>query len=154
MRSALLAHLARDHPGPGRRQAPPGPGDALPHGFQLYRPSPACNGTLRDAEKASVHGQLQDGTRRSYDTFAQCTDCGQAYWRGAHHARLNAIVDEAVREFGAQPSPPSADSALTCWSATSPDVGPVPRVAGAGARAAQVEGGASDMARVVEGGAG
>ncbi|MEU1628116.1 Mut7-C RNAse domain-containing protein [Streptomyces sp. NPDC020096] len=68
----------------------------------------ACNGTLRDAEKASVHGQLLGGTERSYDTFAQCADCGQAYWRGAHHARLNAIVDEALREFGAQPSAPSS----------------------------------------------
>ncbi|GAA2229470.1 Mut7-C RNAse domain-containing protein [Kitasatospora cystarginea] len=65
----------------------------------------ACNGTLRTAAKESVHQQLKDGTERSYDTFAQCTDCGQAYWRGAHHARLNAIVDEAVREFGTQSRP-------------------------------------------------
>ena len=32
--------------------------------------------------------------------FAQCTDCGQAYWRGAHYARLQAIVDESLRVFG------------------------------------------------------
>lgn len=60
----------------------------------------ACNGTLRDAAKASVRGQLRDGTERSYDVFAQCADCGQTYWRGAHHARLTAIVDEALDEFG------------------------------------------------------
>jgi uncharacterized protein with PIN domain len=59
-----------------------------------------CNGTLRDAPKASVHEGLRVGTRRTYDAFAQCTDCGQAYWQGAHHERLAAIVDEAVREFG------------------------------------------------------
>ncbi|WP_370083282.1 Mut7-C RNAse domain-containing protein [Streptacidiphilus sp. MAP12-16] len=60
----------------------------------------ACNGTLRDAAKASVHEQLEHGTERSYDAFAQCADCGQVYWRGAHHADLNAIVEEALREFG------------------------------------------------------
>jgi uncharacterized protein len=60
----------------------------------------ACNGILHAAAKETMHGQLADGTERSYDTFAQCSDCGQAYWRGAHFARLNAIVDEAVRTFG------------------------------------------------------
>ncbi|MEU1422997.1 Mut7-C RNAse domain-containing protein [Kitasatospora sp. NPDC005751] len=59
-----------------------------------------CNGTLRTVAKTSVQDQLRDGTERSYDAFAQCTDCGQAYWRGAHHATLDAIVADAVREFG------------------------------------------------------
>lgn len=60
----------------------------------------SCNGTLRAAPKATVEDQLRHGTERSYDTFAQCTECGQAYWRGAHHNRLSAIVDEAMAEFG------------------------------------------------------
>ncbi len=64
----------------------------------------ACNGALRDASKATVREQLRIGTQRTHDTFAQCTECGQAYWQGAHHARLAAIVDEAVREFGARSS--------------------------------------------------
>ncbi|MGF1426910.1 Mut7-C RNAse domain-containing protein [Kitasatospora sp. LaBMicrA B282] len=60
----------------------------------------ACNGTLTAAAKETVQQQLQDGTERSYDVFARCTDCGQVYWRGAHHARLTAIVDEAVALVG------------------------------------------------------
>ena len=68
----------------------------------------ACNGTLRDATKESVHGQLHDGTERTYDVFAQCADCDRVYWRGAHHAQLSAIVEEAVREFGGQPAPGNA----------------------------------------------
>lgn len=43
---------------------------------------------------------LEHGTRRTYDVFAQCVECGRVYWRGAHHARLEAIVAEAVRDFG------------------------------------------------------
>jgi uncharacterized protein len=39
---------------------------------------------------------LQPGTRRTYQVFAQCQVCGQVYWRGAHAARLQAIVDDAV----------------------------------------------------------
>jgi hypothetical protein len=62
-----------------------------------------------------VHGRLADGTQRTYDVYAQCTDCEQIYWRGAHHARLNAIVEEAMREFGphrpSSPALPSQDAA-------------------------------------------
>jgi uncharacterized protein with PIN domain len=60
----------------------------------------ACNGPLVEADKETVRDQLRQGTQRSYDVFARCTACGRAYWRGAHHARLEAIVDEALREFG------------------------------------------------------
>ncbi|MFD7898036.1 Mut7-C RNAse domain-containing protein [Streptomyces sp. NPDC059743] len=60
----------------------------------------ACNGELGPADKDSVQEQLEHGTQRSYDVFAQCRTCGRVYWRGAHHARLAAIVEEAVREFG------------------------------------------------------
>jgi uncharacterized protein len=60
----------------------------------------ACNGPLAPADKETLGGRLKGGTRRTYDVFAQCTACGRAYWRGAHHARLAAIVADAVHEFG------------------------------------------------------
>ncbi|RDG35579.1 Mut7-C RNAse domain-containing protein [Streptomyces corynorhini] len=60
----------------------------------------ACNGPLAPADKESVRGRLEHGTQRGYDVFAQCAACGRVYWRGAHHARLAAIVEDAVREFG------------------------------------------------------
>ncbi|AXE22416.1 hypothetical protein C0216_02255 [Streptomyces globosus] len=65
----------------------------------------ACNGTLRDADKESVGDRLQSGTHRSYDVFAQCTSCERVYWRGAHHARLERIVTDAVEEFGGVAAP-------------------------------------------------
>ncbi|MFC5720453.1 Mut7-C RNAse domain-containing protein [Streptomyces gamaensis] len=61
----------------------------------------ACNGPLQDAEKETVEDRLEHGTRRTYDVFAQCAACGRVYWRGAHHERLQAFVDEAMREFAA-----------------------------------------------------
>ncbi|MGW4033245.1 Mut7-C RNAse domain-containing protein [Streptomyces sp. NPDC004838] len=60
----------------------------------------ACNGRLADADKDTVQDRLRQGTQRSYDVFAQCEACGRVYWRGAHHARLEAIVEKALREFG------------------------------------------------------
>ncbi|MFC8505626.1 Mut7-C RNAse domain-containing protein [Streptomyces sp. NPDC057411] len=60
----------------------------------------ACNGQLTEADKEAVRDRLERGTEHTYDVFAQCTECGRVYWRGAHHARLETIVSEALREFG------------------------------------------------------
>jgi len=60
----------------------------------------ACNGLLKEAAKDEVADQLRSGTQRSYDVFAQCEECGRAYWRGAHHDSLEAIVGRAMTEFG------------------------------------------------------
>ncbi|MEU3335706.1 Mut7-C RNAse domain-containing protein [Streptomyces sp. NPDC002144] len=59
----------------------------------------ACNGLLKEATKEEVADQLHGGTQRSYDVFAQCRDCGRAYWKGAHHEQLVAIVERALEEF-------------------------------------------------------
>jgi uncharacterized protein with PIN domain len=61
---------------------------------------PACNSLLAEARKAEVEPRLQPGTRRTYDVFAECGCCGRVYWRGAHAARLQAIVDAAIRAIG------------------------------------------------------
>ncbi|WP_225826911.1 Mut7-C ubiquitin/RNAse domain-containing protein [Streptomyces naphthomycinicus] len=56
----------------------------------------ACNGLLKEATKEEVADQLKGGTQRSYDVFAQCTACGRAYWKGAHHEQLEAVVERAL----------------------------------------------------------
>lgn len=59
----------------------------------------ACNGLLKEATKEEVADQLEGGTQRSYDVFAQCTRCGRAYWKGAHHEQLVAIVERALADY-------------------------------------------------------
>ncbi|MEU7579360.1 Mut7-C RNAse domain-containing protein [Streptomyces sp. NPDC041068] len=71
----------------------------------------ACNGTLRAATKDEVADLLEGGTRGTYDVFAQCGDCARVYWRGAHHDRLEAIVEGALEEFGDSPGPLTARTA-------------------------------------------
>jgi uncharacterized protein len=61
---------------------------------------PACNSLLTPARKAEVEPRLQPGTRRTYDAFVECGSCGRVYWRGAHAARLQAIVEGAIRTVG------------------------------------------------------
>ncbi|MEU0007073.1 Mut7-C RNAse domain-containing protein [Streptomyces sp. NPDC006314] len=68
----------------------------------------ACNGLLTEATKEEVADQLKGGTQRSYDVFAQCTACGRAYWKGAHHEQLEAIVERALKGRGPAPACGSA----------------------------------------------
>ncbi|KOV91739.1 hypothetical protein ADK65_35140 [Streptomyces sp. NRRL B-1140] len=56
----------------------------------------ACNGMLRTASKDEVADQLKHGTHATYDVFARCGACGRAYWKGAHHEQLEAIVEQAL----------------------------------------------------------
>jgi uncharacterized protein len=55
----------------------------------------ACNGLLAAVPKSEVERELQPGTRRTYQEFARCPDCGRVYWRGAHNPRLQRIVAAA-----------------------------------------------------------
>lgn len=73
--------------------------DRFAPGLRPWTRCTACNGLLRDATKEDVADQLEHGTRRSYDVFAQCAACGRAYWKGAHHEQLEAIVERALAEF-------------------------------------------------------
>ncbi|WP_328357954.1 Mut7-C ubiquitin/RNAse domain-containing protein [Streptomyces sp. NBC_00445] len=79
------------------------PDEQLPDVLDRFRPElrpwtrcVACNGLLKEATKAEVADQLQHGTHRTYDVFARCEECGRAYWKGAHHEQLEAIVERAL----------------------------------------------------------
>ncbi|RKS71981.1 hypothetical protein BZB76_4792 [Actinomadura pelletieri DSM 43383] len=55
----------------------------------------ACNGELAPVDKEEIERDLEAGTRRSYDVYGRCADCGRIYWRGAHSDHLERIVQEA-----------------------------------------------------------
>ncbi|MGW0736829.1 Mut7-C RNAse domain-containing protein [Streptomyces sp. NPDC002851] len=58
----------------------------------------ACNATpLTPVPKDEVEHLLRPGTRRTYDTFTRCPECGRVYWRGAHSPSLERIVLAAQR---------------------------------------------------------
>ncbi|MGW4120612.1 Mut7-C RNAse domain-containing protein [Nocardia sp. NPDC004711] len=51
-----------------------------------------CGGLLTDVPKQDIIDRLQPLTRRYYDTFRQCPECGRIYWEGSHQPRLNNLV--------------------------------------------------------------
>jgi hypothetical protein len=58
-----------------------------------------CGGLLAEVSKADVLDQLKPLTRQHYDDFARCGDCGQVYWNGSHHRRLEELIGTILREL-------------------------------------------------------
>ena len=52
-----------------------------------------CNGLLERVEKREIASRLEPKTRRYYDDFLICPDCGQIYWRGSHHERAVRLME-------------------------------------------------------------
>ena len=58
-----------------------------------------CNGTLAAVPKDQVMDQLEPLTRRYYQDFSRCADCGRIYWAGSHHARLVSLVERLCEQL-------------------------------------------------------
>jgi uncharacterized protein len=56
---------------------------------------PSCNGRLEPVDKEVVADRLPTKTRELYEHLQECTSCQKVYWRGAHHAQLERVVNEA-----------------------------------------------------------
>lgn len=52
-----------------------------------------CNGRLIPVTKDEVIDHLEPLTRRYYDDFSRCAECGRIYWPGSHHARLVSLIE-------------------------------------------------------------
>lgn len=56
-----------------------------------------CNGLLQAVDKAEITERLPPLTRQHYDKFSICHTCGQIYWQGAHHSRIQQFIDSVTQ---------------------------------------------------------
>jgi uncharacterized protein with PIN domain len=56
-----------------------------------------CNGDLQAVDKQAIEDRLEPKTREYFDSFRQCTACGQIYWQGSHHARSLRLIEELTK---------------------------------------------------------
>ena len=59
-----------------------------------------CNGDLQVIDKQAIEDRLEPKTRKYFDTFRMCTDCGQIYWQGSHRARSLQLIEELTKPQG------------------------------------------------------
>lgn len=56
--------------------------------IQPFRYCLECNGPIQPVTKEQVLEHLEPLTKKYYDEFYQCRDCGQVYWKGSHYQKL------------------------------------------------------------------
>jgi len=52
-----------------------------------------CNGELVETGKQKIEHRLEPLTRKYYDNFLMCPECGQIYWQGGHYVRIKHLID-------------------------------------------------------------
>jgi len=59
-----------------------------------------CNGLLQPVEKSAIEERLPPLTRKYYEVFWICVDCGQIYWKGAHYQKMTLLVERLLTASG------------------------------------------------------
>ena len=55
-----------------------------------------CNGLLEHVDKNEIIDQLQPKTKRYFDEFRRCSNCGQVYWKGSHYERIVKLIEDLL----------------------------------------------------------
>ena len=63
----------------------------------------ACNGILKAVDKADILHLLKPGTRKYFQHFEQCDQCGKVYWRGTHHERMSQMIERLKSDLKNEP---------------------------------------------------
>lgn len=61
-----------------------------------------CNGLVESVDKDEIIDLLEPLTKRHFDEFRRCADCGRVFWKGSHHQRLESIVESVLQAVPSQ----------------------------------------------------
>jgi uncharacterized protein len=70
----------------------------LVHWVTPFKRCMKCNGLVETVAKESVLAELPEDTAQYYDVFHRCNTCQRVYWKGAHHQRMEALLEQVLRD--------------------------------------------------------
>lgn len=53
-----------------------------------------CNGDLKSITKQAICHRLEPLTKKYFNTFKLCSDCGKIFWQGSHHNQMRQLIAE------------------------------------------------------------
>ena len=56
-----------------------------------------CNGQLEAAAKAEILHKLEPLTKKYYDEFYRCVQCGKIFWKGSHYESMLRKINKIIR---------------------------------------------------------
>jgi hypothetical protein len=58
---------------------------------------PACNGTLKSADRREVEMKIPSTVIKKHDRFWMCKSCGKVYWEGKHWKTITEMASHYYR---------------------------------------------------------
>ena len=55
-----------------------------------------CNGHIEPVAKSAIIGRLEEKTKRFYEKFSRCRNCGKLFWEGSHYIKLKREVEKLM----------------------------------------------------------
>ena len=55
-----------------------------------------CNHPLETVDKDVILERLEPLTRKYFDEFHICPNCGQIYWKGSHYERMQKLIEQVA----------------------------------------------------------
>jgi uncharacterized protein with PIN domain len=68
----------------------------LSNRIQPFKRCMTCNGELNPVKKEEIQDRLEDDTRKYYDDFYICNQCGKIYWQGSHYQHMKSLIERVV----------------------------------------------------------
>lgn len=59
----------------------------------------ACNGELEKVDKQEIIDELQEKTKKYFDNFDRCKNCGKVYWHGDHYKKMLQFVESFITNY-------------------------------------------------------
>lgn len=64
----------------------------LKNKFRPFSRCLMCNGAIAPVSKKEIEHRLPPVSRKLFDEFYQCSQCGRVYWKGSHYERMEEWV--------------------------------------------------------------
>jgi len=64
-----------------------------------------CNGLLVQVDKETILARLEPLTKKYYESFHLCKQCGKIYWPGSHQEKITAFIREVLKAANQADSP-------------------------------------------------
>ncbi|WGL16618.1 Mut7-C RNAse domain-containing protein [Microbulbifer bruguierae] len=66
----------------------------LQNSFAPFSRCTFCNAPLVKVSKQAVWSKVPEQSRRRFNDFACCKNCGRVYWKGSHYERMQRLIEK------------------------------------------------------------
>ncbi|MFO8128823.1 MAG: Mut7-C RNAse domain-containing protein [Bacteroidales bacterium] len=56
-----------------------------------------CNGRIEKVDKEAIIDRLEPGTKKCFNEFYRCSNCGKIYWKGTHIDDMNLFIHTLLK---------------------------------------------------------